>query len=313
MLYKWCTAAILNTYYPKVIHLENDFDFGGGLTITKKPQWITDLENDEKISPTMQEVIKDSKYVIAKEYEAENYGSPDPEWDDKDIIKSMQDTAREEILLTNLALWMAKPLCLQYQVLHHAMYIERDRLWIPRGGGWFDPIVYNKLDEQAELNTSDWTTAKNLFTQLLRLRKTQEGNIWSAVNDLLWGLVVKKREIRFTMLWIALESLYGPQDVPQEIIHRIAQRAAFFLSGTAEERKSLYVSIKKSYSMRSKIIHGRAMFEMGKPENDEITKRAEEFVRQSLVKIIINDLLSTFDGDKRDGYLDGLIFGTVTK
>jgi len=306
VLNQWCTAAPLISDYNDVIAIDHDIDFGNQILLCKAPRWFKDLEQNQDLDKSIKDAIQNTDFIIIKNYEATNLGDPDPEWQGKEA-KSIQDKSQEEILLANLSLWLAKPSCLQFKVILYNQNI--DNVWITRQGGRIDPIIYNEIDSQNQLSESDFALVKKILTSLCKLNRTQQGTIWFSVIDLLWALVVKKKEIRFILLWIALESLFGPKDSPQELTYRISQRVAFFLAENIKETRSLYETIINSYRLRSKIIHGREMFEKGNEKNSITLKEAEELVRKSLVKILIDDdLIQIFNSTNRDKYLNNLIF-----
>ena len=77
-------------------------------------------------------------------------------------------------------------------------------------------------------------------------------------------------ETRFSMalmtLWGALEQLFSPDD-KQELSYRISLNIASYLKHRGEERLSLFKSVKKLYTARSKAAHGNP------------TEDAEEFMQ----------------------------------
>jgi hypothetical protein len=77
-------------------------------------------------------------------------------------------------------------------------------------------------------------------------------------------------ETRFSMalmtLWGALEQLFSPDD-KQELSYRISLNIASYLKPKGEERLSLFKSVRKLYTARSKAAHGNP------------TEDAEEFTQ----------------------------------
>jgi Apea-like HEPN len=61
-------------------------------------------------------------------------------------------------------------------------------------------------------------------------------------------------EDRIVDYWIALESMFSKEST--EVTYRVSMRAARFIGGTADERGELRERLKRSYGVRSKIVHG---------------------------------------------------------
>ncbi len=56
---------------------------------------------------------------------------------------------------------------------------------------------------------------------------------------------------------ISFESLYLSGENPSEMAYKLAHRASLFLSTEKEKRKQIFQEMKKAYSLRSNIVHGR--------------------------------------------------------
>ena len=113
------------------------------------------------------------------------------------------------------------------------------------------------------------------------------------------------RDHPLALLWIALEALFGPEDA-REITFRLSQRVALFLAEDRAEAKQLFTMVKKAYSFRSKIVHGR-----WKEEPDSLVRMAEveNLVRRSFGRILSDEAVrDTFVGNGREAYLDDLAF-----
>ncbi len=107
-------------------------------------------------------------------------------------------------------------------------------------------------------------------------------------------------------LAVSLESLFSPAS-NNELSHQISFNIAKFLSRNAEEQVALYESIKKFYSIRSKIVHGAA------PDDDIIwdsTIDTFHLTANILKQILTNkELIEIFnDNKKRVEYLRNNLF-----
>jgi len=65
-----------------------------------------------------------------------------------------------------------------------------------------------------------------------------------------------KPEDKIIDYMIALEALYLQGESSGELAYRFAHRMAVLLAAKKEERQQLFSQIKKSYELRSKIVHG---------------------------------------------------------
>lgn len=107
-------------------------------------------------------------------------------------------------------------------------------------------------------------------------------------------------------LAISLESLFSPAS-NSELSHQISFNIAKFLSNKHDEQVALYDSIKKFYSVRSKIVHGAS-------PNDEVfwdnTIEIFHLTAKILRKILLDkNLIEIFnDNKKRTEYLRNSIF-----
>jgi hypothetical protein len=105
-----------------------------------------------------------------------------------------------------------------------------------------------------------------------------------------------------------LECLFGPE-TPQETTFRFSQRIAFFLEKEGSKAREVYTRIKKSYEWRSRIVHGLRLSSVKGEKSDSLSVELEELVRRSLVQILGSEaMVKTFDGGRREEYLDSLAF-----
>jgi hypothetical protein len=131
--------------------------------------------------------------------------------------------------------------------------------------------------------------------------------VHTALSAITRALIEGSWEIRFLLYWLAIESLFGPED-GREIAFRISQRAALFLERGAKAQE-IFNQIKESYRWRSKIVHGLRVSSLRDRQPEKILLESEELLRR-IFSLIFN--LSTtaekFDGNDREKFLDGLAF-----
>jgi len=125
----------------------------------------------------------------------------------------------------------------------------------------------------------------------------------------LWNALTKEEwTVRYLLIWIVLEALYGPTD-PRETNYRLAQRLAFFLSGSRIGAQQLFEAAKTSYTWRSRIVHGMRLHSLSPEKSGEVMYEAEGFARKSFLKILASSgLINSFTGKDREKFLDDLIY-----
>jgi hypothetical protein len=221
-----------------------------------------------------------------------------------DALGSRQRTAADEIFSAYLALWLARPTGLSFDVIVHAAHHSTE--WVTR-----QIVPYNRALTLPQYMGDSFTEddlglAKKLFVILQSV--SPRGPVHMAVQATKKALVEGSWEIRFLLFWIAVECLFGPED-GREISFRLSQRVALFTETDGAQARELFVKVKKSYAWRSKIVHGLRMAKLQGDESGVLLDELEQLVRRSLSAVLANtSVASTFDGEARENYLDSLAF-----
>ena len=305
-LMKWSAIALINPSY-----LDNNNVFQNpvsiaDVTIQKKPEWMKDWVSQrntkESLSYHQRCVIEDAEHCFITEYDAESLGEPDPNWHGRNE-RSKQEINAEKIMFCNLALWIVKPTCLNFDILLHfhtyGQYVMRECSAYP-------PLLHHVQDENENLTPRDIESAKVILQEINGLER--KGAVWIALQSLWTATTASLAHwtTRYLMIWIALEALFGTNI---EISHRISERVAFFLVPNRIAAKEKYKTAKKCYDWRSKIVHGRDLEKLGPITSEQILYDSEYFIRESIKKVLINKhLIGKFDEPNRERYLDELIF-----
>ena len=89
---------------------------------------------------------------------------------------------------------------------------------------------------------------------------------------------------RLVDTWIAFESLLSkPSGEGSELSYRIPLRLAMLLGNSAAERREIRSLARRSYALRSKIVHGTLPDQRAKKfDVGEITQQTEELLRRTL-------------------------------
>lgn len=170
-------------------------------------------------------------------------------------------------------------------------------------------VAYD-LQNSAELAMTDLSMAAELFPVMSGLFSTAPVSSLFMAITLLWSAIHESNvAIRHALVWIALEALFGTKDAG-ETQYRLSHRIALFVPADDESRQSICKKVKKSYNLRSKVIHGSSHLGLS-DDADEVPLWTEQLLRRCLVDIIRSaDLVTIFTGKRRDEYLECLVLQT---
>ena len=294
---RWITIAPIVSGYRNRHLFEIDL---GDVKFRPIPDELKQMEGIKDLGFYRIERLKDAEVMLAVEYEAESLGDPDPGWNGEEK-RSKQDIALEKIMLCNLALWLAKPSPLGFEFYIHINHLDTSPLL--RDAASVLVFRYDPKDAESSLEKEDFKKAKQLYLKIKDIPRNSA--IWISMLSLIQALTSPYGNIRFMLLWIALEALLGTNF---ELRFRISQRIAFFLSDNREESSKLFNDAKMSYGMRSCIVHGSSY--KNKEDSERIGYNTEKFIRNALTKILDNDnFIKVFNNNtERNKYLDDLVF-----
>lgn len=204
------------------------------------------------------------------------------------------------LLDANLAIWMAHPCGWGFEII---FFFAKSGDGSAEGEAYSNPILSAHEEYQYEaLEVEDIRHAKELHLALDIEPKAAVGIAKSFLSN---ALHEPHFLIRYLLLWVGLEALFGA-DI--EIAHRLSLRIAMFLSDDNEEAKQLYRKAREGYRWRSKIVHGTAL-KLTEDHSLEILFDSEQMLRRALLKLLSSeDLINRFNSRGRQEYLDELIF-----
>lgn len=292
---RWLTLAPVGP--PWVIHhsVALPYQFSHDISLRPIPDWVweTDPENPdplrEQISPELDEGERD---CIALEYQADTLGA-------------RQVSAADEVFLVHLAMWLSRPTTLSFGIIVHAHHVS-DQEWVTRQIAPYNRARCLERYSSDQLTADDLARAKSLVEMLRSV--SHDGPIRMASQAMKKALVESSWEIRFFLLWLVLECLFGPDD-GREISYRLSLRLALFVESDAVRGRELFAAIKKSYGWRSKIVHGLKLTRLSQSEPETLLAELEELVRRALLMVLADSaMVARFDGDEREKYLDTLAF-----
>lgn len=299
----WYACAIAVALVSPEQKPSHPIELSNGVRFEPIPDWIKGASAATGLDSQNQNFIEDSVIVISAEYEADGVGSPDPTWRGKSP-RSIQTSIDEKFSLANIAFWLTKPSPLTFgPVLHYYNKGDPDSLM---QSGSLKHTRVSPADHNNVLTLNDISEAGQLLGSILDLDRN--GTIWLAIRTLISAVTERNWEIRYLLLWIVVETIFGPDR--DELSYRIAQRTSFFLSNEVTERKRIFQQVKKGYDKRSAIVHGAKLKKLNSEESLELSERLESLIRNALCKILdCSSLLQTIDGEQRDQYFEDLIFG----
>ncbi len=280
------------------------------LSMRELPQWVKQQAEIDKnflscLSLSLRDHLKGAKYAFVVEYMADAMGAPDPDRKDPSP-RTIQEAMIDKIQDAQFVLWLANPSVLNFFMILHG-HESSDGKWRWRGlGEWSAPWLL--LPEHSrKLDEKDFEKAVSLYKHL----ESEDANwLRTAKRAVMKGLAERDWISRYLMLWLAVESLFGPEN-PGETTFRLSQRVALFLDGRSEEAKNLFKDIKTGYNWRSKIVHGLRLKKIKQEEAVKLISKLEDVIRRAFTKILSDvSLLNSFGGSSREKYLEELIFQT---
>lgn len=108
-----------------------------------------------------------------------------------------------------------------------------------------------------------------------------------------------------------LFELYFSAD-SSEIIHKLSERIAFFLSNNAEQRIKIYKCVKDAYNIRSKLMHGDYLKSPLYNRIQEVANNCDSLIRVLMYSIISYKEVRTIflmDNAQKNEYFERLVFG----
>jgi hypothetical protein len=294
-----------------VLPPDSEVVFGDGFVLKELPLWVTEEQMLKNLSYTDRQSIPLAKCALMADYEAASIGEPDPSAAPGDP-KSIQGRKFNAVLLANFALWLAQPSKACFTTVFHGLH------WDVPGQSNKQPIIqqierqnpmYCHPAEVANTVSLEQANEAGRFHAVL-LSVPRKNPVWRAMRMYWAGLTNSAADIRYSLFWIGLEALFGPDGNTGEITYKLSQRAAFFISNTPQDARDVFGKAKKCYAMRSKIVHGLWEYD---PSIDITMADTEMIVRASCRRLLTDpEMLKTFMSKKRDQFLEEWVFSRST-
>jgi hypothetical protein len=296
---KWTAIAPIHNL---ALDTPEYFEFSRGVRLGPKATWVSKDPILKSFGVSDFQGVEDSKYEFMTEYYAEAWGSPDPNWKGSGP-RSIQDSQYESVALANLALWLSQPSPACFTLMIHAPHFDGKPTIVEIQR--YSPILCHPRDLHNRVSVSSIKRAQRLNAMLADVRFNT--SMWTALRAVYSGLQMNTVEIRYSLFWIAIEALFGPDD-GREITFRLAQRIALFLASKRSAAKDTATLVKKAYALRSKLVHGNWT---PNPTVEALMADTENIARSCLCHILEETTRMEVFMSKssiRESYLDDLPF-----
>jgi hypothetical protein len=282
-------------------------EFGSGFILQEVPEWVKKDPMLDHLSYPDRHSILVSKHALVSEYEAASIGEPDPLWAGKEP-KSIQERKFEAAILANVVLWLVQPSIVCFTVVLHAvswsLLGQPEKQPLIQQIDRQNPLFCHRRDIENRISADQAVEAGRLHGLLFSIPRNNP--VWTAMRLLWAALTMYPEDLRYSLFWVGLEALFGPDDNSGEITYKLSQRIAFFISDTTDAARGTFRKAQHCYRMRSRIVHGRWD---GDPKMDAVMADTEDIVRSVFLRLLNEpELLLTFISKQRDKFLEDLVF-----
>jgi len=116
--------------------------------------------------------------------------------------------------------------------------------------------------------------------------------------------------LKISFYCICFEALFSVDTT--ELSHKVAERIAFFIGDTPENRVQIYQGVKFAYGIRSKIVHGDRIPQKHREKTLKTALFCDDILRKVMNKIFLNDETKQVflsNNDTLERYMIDLTFG----
>src|SRR5262245_4824539 len=193
------------------INFKDPFQFAPNATIEIIPD---ELRADSHLKRQAQydlERLEATKNCLMFHYEADALYSKDPNSKSEEP-RTIEQAKVEAAYLANVAFWLQHPSPLNFSLIFHMLEFDK---FIIQGSERRNRFLSHPNDKDERVKSEDLEPAKELFAALMKIPR--ETSVWTAIRSLIAALQMNIEEIRYLLLWTALEALFG---TPVEIKFR---------------------------------------------------------------------------------------------
>lgn len=186
---RWKTVVPIHGLTADLKH--DSFAYGPGVTISGIPKWLREDELLKDQSKWDLDQLLECKYCLIYDYEAEALGSPDPDWNDRDRLRSIQAAKSELSYLANLSLWVRRPCPISFSLIFHAP--ECSDVFCIQQTEKHDHFLCHPNDSANRICFQDLQPASQLYSSLIRLPR--QSAPWTACRAVTAALQMNHGEI----------------------------------------------------------------------------------------------------------------------
>lgn len=298
---RWMAIALLKPHWHGYPADASSRHVTPDVTYELAPDWLQRVAEDELARSDLGEHAgSKGAHCLCVRYEAGPPASAHEGATADEVSEHVE--ARRALNTASLMLWLSRRSTFGYDTIVVAN--EEDEGWT-----WREITTHNirlalPSYQSADIEAEDFRTAYRFGAAFKHARP--QGAIRMASHALTMALTQSDWPLRYLSLWLALESLFGPEDA-RETTFRLCQRIALFLAPRGTEAIALFRSVGESYRWRSKVAHGLRLQKLEANRSLELLESLEELVHRALRKIVDDDvLLRTLDSNRRKEFLDHL-------
>lgn len=195
---------------------------------------------------------------------------------------------------------------IRYNRIYFAYIICFENKRVIQSGSWDSPRPSSFFGKDEEISKKDIRILKKIIGNIKQTVTGKNERVIRAFHFWDSSSCSGSFERKVVDLFISLESLFTTGS--EEVTFRLASRMAWFLENkNADRRLELYKKIKKGYSIRSNIVHGKTFVEN---KDLPIVQELHALTKDILLRILTDkNLLSTFSQDDIDTYFNKLVMG----
>jgi hypothetical protein len=240
----------------------------------------------------------------------------------KNIPYSAEDLVKIHLDLVHLffhALWLVK----DHAVRCELAFVELSQGSRRTRSSNFRAILYCKADgssDPTKFSLAELRGARKWLEEFLLPMYPEE-----SIDEENVSVVSHKSIPRLTRVFFFVSSARGSSDLgvkialyttcleiifstsPSELAHRMSERVAWTLCGSATEREEMYSFLKRAYDVRSKIVHGDVLSDEKAKDLPIVSSRLDDVTRRVLTKVFttpnLRSLLSKKTDELDDFYL----------
>ncbi|HEX7402246.1 MAG TPA: hypothetical protein VF369_08715 [candidate division Zixibacteria bacterium] len=224
------------------------------------------------------------KYRIQQKFEKPKYIEETPIDASKNVLnENPHDIARDKFNNVVTALRLFKS-----GIVGFSMVMTIPITWFPIGGGYSSRRGEHVQCDKYFLTEAETNNFEAFFTKFImdKSASNTQSFIELALDRFNYAYDRKRPEDKLIDYMIAFETLYLKKEDEGEYGYRMSMRVASLLGKIPDERKQIFLDLKKAYRLRSKIVHGSKKIDNNKLISVHKVSKIEQHLRRSIQEFI---------------------------